>query len=410
MEIQNYNDFMHEFIKKICDEIGPRASASENEKKAGDKIEENLKKYCDDTHQEEFKLAPKAVVGNVRWAALLIIISGVLYEWVLFNESFANQLNPTMKLIIFIISPVLITISLSFLILEVMLLREFIDFIFPKKKAYNIIGTIKPKNEIKNNLIFAAHHDSAYEYKLFYYLKTFGAVIIFLGFIGAILTFIYVWLRFLFNYSPIYFRYFLIFFVPIGLAFFFFVGKNATLGAYDNLSGVAILIAIAKYISENRNNPEIFPNNAQIQFISFACEEAGLRGSRRYVKAHEKELKSMNTKVINIDSISMKDNIVIVKREIFTGVKHNEELSEELFEIGKKLGIGIKFGSLPFGGSDAVPFTWKKIPVTSFMTFEMPKLPPYYHTRMDNPDVVDKEALGQVFRICIEYLKKINKS
>ena len=34
----------------------------------------------------------------------------------------------------------------------------------------------------------------------------------------------------------------------------------------------------------------------------------------------------------------------------------------------------------------------------------------FYHTRLDTPDVVEKEALGQVMQICLEYLKRIDKS
>ena len=44
------------------------------------------------------------------------------------------------------------------------------------------------------------------------------------------------------------------------------------------------------------------------------------------------------------------------------------------------------------------------------MTFVMPKLPYYYHTKHDRPEVVDKESLGQVMQICLEYIKKQDKS
>ncbi len=38
------------------------------------------------------------------------------------------------------------------------------------------------------------------------------------------------------------------------------------------------------------------------------------------------------------------------------------------------------------------------------------ELPPYYHTRKDTPEVVDKDALGQFLQICLEYLKHVDGS
>jgi putative aminopeptidase FrvX len=106
----------------------------------------------------------------------------------------------------------------------------------------------------------------------------------------------------------------------------------------------------------------------------------------------------------------MKDKIVVVHKETLSGTKLDEPLSQELIDIGKKLNIGIRLGALPFGGSDAVPFARKKVPATSFMSFVMPKLPYYYHTKYDSPEVVDKDSIGQVLQICLEYIKKQDNS
>jgi len=38
------------------------------------------------------------------------------------------------------------------------------------------------------------------------------------------------------------------------------------------------------------------------------------------------------------------------------------------------------------------------------------ELPPFYHTREDKPEVVDKESLGQVLDICLNYIKLIDSS
>ena len=403
---------MYEFISDVCDNIGPRASASEEEKLAADKIEGIFREYCDESCQEDFTLSPMAFLGGIKYG-VLILFGGVLMYWFsLLIDNNILLMNSLANFIILIIGVILVTSALLYFILEVIMQFEVFDFLFPKKKSQNVIGTINPKEEVKHHIVIGAHHDSAYVFNLFY-LGTLGAVLIFVGFILIFLISIYVWLKFIIFFIPIdmsaWFNRFgisMLIFVPVGSIFLFFIRKEAVPGAYDNLSGVSILLAIAKYFSENRNNENKFPKHTKISLISFGSEEAGTRGSRRYVEKHLQELKKSKAKMLNIDSISMKNKVLIVNKETLSGVKHNKKLSEELVNIGKELNIGIKLGALPFGGSDAVPFTRKKIPATSFMTFVMPKLPPYYHILKDTPEVVDKESLGQIMQICLEYIKK----
>ena len=81
----------------------------------------------------------------------------------------------------------------------------------------------------------------------------------------------------------------------------------------------------------------MFPKHTRIKLISFGSEEAGLRGSKRYIAKHLGELKENKAKLLNIDSISMKDKIVVVRRETLSGTKHDKQLSQEILDIGKEL-------------------------------------------------------------------------
>jgi len=54
-------------------------------------------------------------------------------------------------------------------------------------------------------------------------------------------------------------------------------------GAADNLSACALAVALCGFLLRN---PSYIPVDTEIRFISFGSEEAGLRGSRRYVERH----------------------------------------------------------------------------------------------------------------------------
>ena len=413
------NNYMLKFIEDVCNDIGPRESGTEQEILAGNKIESELKKFCDETHQEPYTSSPHAFLGGVRYGALMILIAGVFFWLSLLIDLSIMTLNPIFDILFLILALVLIVAAINYLILEVMKYHEIFDFLFPKRESNNIIGTIHPKNEVKNTVIFSAHHDSAFEFNTFYYLKRFGQIIINIGYLGVAIIFVGILLKLIFFFlsieQPILFLVFgiiFLIFVPIILVYLFFHSSKPVLGAFDNLSGVAILLGIAKYLSENKNNEEIFPKHTRVHFISFAGEEAGLRGAKRYAKAHHDELVSNQTTIVNMDSIAKKDFIVILNKESGIGATHDPLVYEPILDIAENLNLKATLLPLPFGATDGAVFSKMNIPTASIGGLNLKEeLPPFYHTRNDIPAVIEKEALGQFAQVCVEYLKFVdNKS
>ena len=415
---KSFNEYMHKFIEDICNEIGPRESGTEEELLCGNRIEDELKKYCDETHQEEYVSSPHAFLGGIRYGVLIVFIAVIFYWIILLRDIMLIQYDESFNLLFLILSLILIMVTFSYFIFEVMKYHEAFDFLFPKKKSKNIIGTINPKSEIKNTIIFSAHHDSAFEFNTFYYLKKFGYVIINGGYLALGLIFLGIILRLIFYlllieslmlFSILGILY--VFFIPILLVYMFFHSYKPVPGAFDNLSAVSVVLGIAKYLSENKNNNEVFPNHTKVHLISFAGEEAGLRGSKRYIKAHYDELIANHTKVVNMDGIAQKDQIIIHNKESGIGVKHDPEVFERLLKIANDLNINAKLSALPFGATDGAAFSKKGISAADFGCMDLKgDVVSFYHTRLDTPDVVEKEALGQALQICLEYLRRMDIS
>lgn len=410
------NNYMHKFIEDVCNEIGPRESGTEQEILAGNKVESELKKFCDETHQETYISSPHAFLGGIRYGALIVFIAGIFYWLSLLIDLNILSLNPILNISFLIIAIIFIGVTISYFILEVMKYYEIFDFLFPTRESKNVIGTINPKKEVKNTVIFSAHHDSAFEFNTFYYLKRLGQIIINVGYLGVAIIFFAIILKLIFFLlsiaQPILFLVLgiiFIAFIPIILVYIFFHSYKPVLGAFDNLSGVAVLLGIAKFLSENKNNDEIFPKYTRVHLISFAGEEAGLRGSKRYVKIHYDELISSQAKVVNMDSIAKKDFIVIHNKESGIGATHDPLIFEPILDIAVNLNLNVKLLPLPFGATDGASFSKKNIPAVAMGGLNLKEeLAPYYHTRNDTPAVIDKEALGQFAQICVEYLKFVD--
>jgi len=415
--------YMYRFIQKIIDECGPRMPCSAQEAKASELIKGELEKVCDDVNIETFSCQPRAFLGYIKVIVILIFSSFVFFflvplnlitYWEQMAVFFSFSLNVT-----------------AFIILwnEFFNYREFIDPLFKTRTSQNVIGTIKPLDKVKKILIFSGHHDSALNFNLLWYLKIGYPIIIFLG-LGILILWLVLSLLILslslvglLVYKTFFNITIWIFIVgfPVLIALLLFVSPgeraNKVPGAVDNLSAVAIVLGIGKYLQTHK---EIIPKGTEIRLISFGCEEAGLRGAYRYVENHYNELKDFNAECINMDGIQSKDKVSIIDFEPTTRTKHSKIIVDKLMYTVKQLGfkgspsalggssiIEKIFGQVT-GGTDATAFSKAGIKATNISAMDLIKFLQFYHQPTDTLDKIEKGSLEKVLQICIGYL--INES
>lgn len=70
--------------------------------------------------------------------------------------------------------------------------------------------------------------------------------------------------------------------IPILMCSMFVNWKLCVPGANDNLTGVFASMSVLRYMAAN----DIRFENTEVVCVSMACEEAGLRGAKEYVKKH----------------------------------------------------------------------------------------------------------------------------
>jgi len=421
----NYNiskddsKYMYEIIQSIIDECGPRMPCSSQEAQGAEIIKNELELVCDDIDLEPFSCNPNAFLGFIKVDIVLVLLSFISFFLIPLN--LFNYWGYVMSFLSFGFN------LIAFLILwnEFFNYREFIDPLFKSRNSQNVIGKIYPKEEVKKILIFSGHHDSALQFNLLTYLKIGYPIVIFLG-LGImflwLLVSIIVILLILVNlfFYELFFLFVLILFLigtPAFIGLFLFVPfgekANKVPGAVDNLSAVAIVLALGKILKKNK---ELVPNNTEIRLISFGCEEAGLRGAFRYVEKHFDELKRFEAECVNMDAIHSKDNITIIDFEPSTRTKHSEIVVEKIVNAAKSSQIKIKAsamgGSSTFekivgqitGGTDATAFSKAGIKAANISAMDLNKMLKFYHQPTDTLDNIEKESLERVLQICIAYI------
>ena len=205
--------------------------------------------------------------------------------------------------------------------------------------------------------------------------------------------------------------------IPIVLLFFFVTpGKRANKvpGAVDNLSAVAIVLGVGRYL---KKNADIIPKGTEIQLISFGCEEAGLRGAYRYVERHLDELRKHDAMCVNMDGIQSTKAVQVIEFEPTTRTKHSEEVVQKILKASELAGIEMKqFGASTgakilgqiSGGTDATAFSKSGVKAANISAMELKRFVKFYHQPTDTLDMIDRGSLEDVLKVCIAFL--INES
>ena len=382
-------------ITKVCRRIGPRKPGSPEEYRAQQWFQKAMKNYCEETRIEEFTLHRQGFMGFIPFTVACGIAS-VFVNW------FASP----------IAALVLCICAFVPLFFEFLMYKEFDDFLFPKQTSHNMIAVRKPKGEVKQRIVMVGHSDSQFEWTLNYLIgglqaklfveipavvglivqTVFALVCIIAGKGGAAV-----------NIQSARWFFILFFviscvFIPFEFAFLFFQSWTKSVpGASDNLSGCYVGMAVVKALDEAKVRFE----NTEVVVICSGSEEAGLRGSKAYAKAHEKELKEIPTCVVALDTFRDLETMAVYHRDLSGTLQHHDGTKILVHDACANCGFDVKYESIYIGGSDAASFTQRGIPATGFAAMD-PAPPRYYHTRLDTPENLRPEAIKAGIEIMIE--------
>jgi aminopeptidase YwaD len=403
--------YAHDFIKAVCTEIGPGCPCSPQERKRAMKVKEEMEKNVDSVQVEEFTCAPDAFLGWFKLGALCAVVATVFFYLSL------SSLDPILYSGIAFAFSVFIFLLFIF---EFILPFQFIDFLFPKKPSCNVAGKIGPATggQPKRIIIFSGHHDSAKQFTWLRYLKRGYYIAEAILFIGVILLAALLAIRLFTLLAGVQSQYGWVVSIMITISwtllpaviiiavFFTGSGKNGgkVPGASDNLAAVSIALAIGKIL---KRQPDLIPADTEIRLVSFACEEAGERGSTAYAKRHLAELRSTDAVVINFESICR------AQMTIFTSDRNNTLKNDpgHVASVAEAAKVaGVPFDVKPFffggGGTDTLPFSARGIKATSVFSMKVPEqMVEFYHQTFDTYDKIPKEALSNAIKIAVAFLQ-----
>jgi len=375
-------------IRRLLELYGPRAPGSEAEWRAQQDMAAQMKPWADTVETEGFPVHRQAFMGFIPFTVLLSIAASVLF-WL---DYAAIGLG-------------LVVLAAIPMVLEFVMYKQFIDPLFKAYPSHNIVARRKAAMERPRKRIYLiGHADSQYEWTLNYLL---GGAKMKLVLIPAVVGMIACgiacavklvtldvlglanqgFLFWLFTIAGIA----LFCMVPMQIGFLFFQSRRKSVpGANDNLTGCYVAMSV---IREMARRGVRFPDTEVVVLLT-GSEEAGLRGAKAYIRRHKEELLDPNvlTAAIGLDTFRDLKDIAIYNRDMSGTVKHDPRMQMLMHAAGTAYGMDLPSASIYIGACDAAAFTQAGVPSTGFAAMD-PTPPKYYHTRLDNADMLVPEAI-----------------
>ena len=400
-----------EVVREICTQVGPGIPGSLQERERAAIIKRELESHlgAGNVAVEEFTFAPGAFLGAQLIGTFIMSLA------ILLNISI-GRITSILPWISGMVALAFSILAIFLFIIEFVFVFELVDPLFGKKKSVNVVGCLRKaeNQDVRRLLILSGHHDSALEFTWLrftgygFFLLTFTwmialitvLVMCFVQLVGAIsgnANLLRIgtinWVLLIYPIMP-----------SIIFALFYTRGKKnggKVPGAADNLSACGLVVAMCRFLVKN---PAYIPDNTEIRFITFGSEEAGVRGSRRYVERHLEELKRLDVRLLNYETIAH-PVVTILASESSGTVKNSPEMVKSVVSAAERAGVPYQVKPATLGvGNDAGPFSQAGLQATTLVGFTIQQQVEFYHQEWDKPEILTIEPLVNVLKLSFEWI------
>jgi aminopeptidase YwaD len=385
-------------------QFGGRLAGSAGCRETAHALHRELERLCGQARLEPFVTRAGAFTGFYRVDALIYLAGVILL--------LLNQPLPAAWIL---------TVMIVAAGLEFGHYLEIYDWLFPQVECQNVSAVLEPRGVATRQLIFSGHHDAAQELRFLLGSQKLYALKILIPDACRMLGCVTAWAwwggQLLAGGPPVFVALakivLVLGIVPVFTKFFLFT-QHVSPGAGDNLIASSILVDLAETLRDPQRPGISTLEHTRLIFASYDAEEAGLRGSRAWVKAHRAELGALPTTGLNFDSIYRLADLQFLVSDLNSHVKLDQATVARCLQIARRLGFPAHRAVMRFGGgaTDAAELAKAGVRATTLiaMSTRLVRDGLVYHTRHDTVDAVEPEAVSACLSIARELALEIDHS
>jgi hypothetical protein len=175
-------------------------------------------------------------------------------------------------------------------------------------------------------------------------------------------------------------------------------------GANDNLTAVAVLLELARVLSERP------PDGLRVLLLSTGAEEANQEGMLAFAARHFGSLDPRSTHFLCLDTVGSPE-LVLIEGEGFLRMRDYPKRTKELVQrCADRAGVHLRRGlRLTFATDGLIPLL-HGYPVASIGSVNEYLVPSNYHKITDTPENVDYERVADAAKLAYEVVEALAPS
>ncbi len=168
--------------------------------------------------------------------------------------------------------------------------------------------------------------------------------------------------------------------------------QNRSPGAFDNASGVGVLLELARCLTKNP-----LTRRVRLTFLSPGAEEYGMCGALRYIQQHATDYDSNRTYVVNLDGIGAAGKLTLLTSYGIPPVVTGKKLGSAIVACGEEIGVEVSRVYSPAGvGYDHLPIASRGFETVTLSSGGFGKAALKVHSKQDRIDLIHQDVLQQV--------------
>jgi hypothetical protein len=278
----------------------------------------------------------------------------------------------------------------------------------PHRSTWNVVAEAGDPDAART-VVFVAHHDAAHSGLVFHpalprkamelmprqHEKANQSVPIIFGvFLGPLLLALWglIGARWLWRAG--------MFFSVGATAFMANIGASRVVpGANDNLSAVAVLVALAQELGERP------PDAVRVLLVSTGSEESFMEGMQAFGRRHFPELPRETTEFVCLECVGSPHLCVVEGEGMLRMRDYTESSREALARAGAAAGVELRRGLRTVAATDALIALNAGYPSCTLGGVDETKFPSNYHWPSDTPDNLDWSSVEGAVAVCVQYLR-----
>jgi acetylornithine deacetylase/succinyl-diaminopimelate desuccinylase-like protein len=170
-------------------------------------------------------------------------------------------------------------------------------------------------------------------------------------------------------------------------------------GANDNLSAVAVLVALAHALRERP------VEGVRVILLSTGSEESFMEGMQAFGRRHFSELPRATTEFVCIECVGSPQLCVVEGEGMLRMRYYTGETRERLARAGLDAGVELARGLRTVAATDALIALRAGYPTCTLGGVDEAKFPANYHWHSDTPDNLDWRSVEGALAVCEEFAR-----